>query len=118
MSISTPADLSGTFGFWWATLEVAPSPDGRERECFLAWLPDLIKDPEKAWLVPMKRVRGRRVVFRQRYLKAYRYGRQRNLIFVAEFHRGVLVGFTFIETRYTSYLQNLRKGFLRHAREQ
>ena len=99
-------------------MEVARSPDGRERERFLAWFPDLIKDSEEARLVPMKRVRGRWVVFRQRHLKVYRYGRQRNLIFVAEFHRGVLVGFTFIETRYTSYLQNLRKGFLRHARGQ
>ncbi len=91
-------------------------PDGRER--FLAWLGDLITDPEELWLVPMKRTGGRRVVFRQRYLKVYRDGRKRHLIFVAEFHRGVMVGFTFFETRYPNYLQNMRKGFLRYAKEQ
>ena len=91
-------------------------PDGRER--FLAWLDDLVQDPEELWLVPMRRAGGRRVVFRQRYLKVYRYGRKRHVVLVLEFHRGVLVGVTFIESRSPSYLQNMRKGFLRYARPQ
>ena len=91
-------------------------PDGRER--FLAWLDDLIQDPEELWLVPMRRAGGRRVVFRQRYLTVYRYGRKRHVVLVLEFHRGVLVGVTFIESRSPSYLQNMRKGFLRYARPQ
>ncbi len=91
-------------------------PDKRER--FLSWLPDLVQDPEEVWLVPMRRVGGRRVVFRQRYLKVYRFGRKRHAVLVLEFHRGVLVGVTFIESRSASYLQNMRKGFLRYARPQ
>ena len=95
-----------------------------KRERFLSWLPDLVQDPEEVWLVPMKRPSGRRVVFRPRYLKVYRYGRNRYLIFVTEFHRGVLVGFTFfetrsaryLETRSARYLQNARKGFLRYGK--
>lgn len=91
-------------------------PDKRER--FLSWLPDLVQDPEEVWLVPMRRVGGRRVVFRQRYLKVYRFGRKRHAVLVLEFHRGVLVGVTFIESRSASYLQNMRKGFLRYTRPQ
>ena len=68
--------------------------------------------------MPMRRDGGRRVVFRQRYLKVYQEGRKRHLIFVAEFHRGVIVGLTFIESKAASYLQNMRKGFLRYVKPQ
>jgi len=64
----------------------------------------------------MKRRGGRRVVFRQRYLKVYRMGRKRHVIFVAEFHRGAMVEFTFFETRSPNHLQNVRNGFLRFSR--
>jgi len=83
--------------------------DGRER--FLAWLPDLVQSPQEVWLVPLQH--ERRVVFRQRYLKVYREGRDRHLILSAEVHRGVMVALTFIETRNYAYLQNQRAGFLR-----
>jgi len=75
-------------------------------------------NPEELRLAPAKRTDWRRVVFRQRYLKVYREGRKRHLIFVAEFHRRVMVGFTFFETRYPNYLQNMRKGLLRYTKEQ
>ncbi len=94
-------------------------PDGRER--FLAWLDDLITDPEELWLVPMKRVGGRRVVFRQVYLKVYTYteqGKRRPVIFVAEFHRGVLVGLTAYATDEKRLARSLRRGFLRYARKE
>jgi len=91
-------------------------PDKRER--FLSWLPDIVQDPEEVWLVPMKRRDGRRVVFRQRYLKIYRHGRKRHTVLVLEFHRGVLIGVTFIESKAANYLQNMRKGFLRYAKPQ
>ncbi len=71
----------------------------------------------KVWLVPVRRDGGRRVVFRQRYLKVYRDGRKRHLIFVAEFHRGVMVGFTFFETKDAAYFRRMRVGFLRHAKQ-
>jgi hypothetical protein len=75
------------------------------------WLPDLVQSPQEVWLVPLQH--ERRVVFRQRYLKVYREGRDRHLILSAEVHRGVMVALTFIETRNYAYLQNQRAGFLR-----
>ncbi len=83
--------------------------DGRER--FLAWLPDLVRTPQEVWLLPLQH--ERRVVFRQRYLKVYREGRDRHLVLSAEVHRGVLVALTFVESRDYAYLQNQRVGFLR-----
>ena len=83
--------------------------DGRER--YLAWLPDLVERPAEVWLVPMQH--GRRVVFRHHYLKVYRLGRDRHVLFVAEFHRGVLVGLTFLEAQRWQYAQGKRVGFLR-----
>lgn len=83
--------------------------DGRER--FLAWLPDLVQSPQEVWLLPLQH--ERRVVFRQRYLKVYREGRDRHLVLSAEVHRGALVALTFVESRDYAYLQNQRVGFLR-----
>jgi len=51
-------------------------------------------------------------------IKIYRIGRKRHAIFVAEFHRGVMIGLTFIESKAACYLQNMRKGFLRYAKLQ
>lgn len=89
------------------------SPDGRER--FLSWLPDLIQSPEEIWLVPMKKSGGNAVVFRQIYLKLYSVGKQRPVVFVAEFHRGVLVGLTFFPTDIARLNKVLRKGILRYS---
>jgi SPP1 gp7 family putative phage head morphogenesis protein len=90
-------------------------PDGRER--FLSWLPDLVRDPEEIWLVPMRKVDGRAVVFRLRYVKIYKDERQRNVLFVGEFQKGVLVaGYTFFESSRASYLNAQRIGFLRFKR--
>ncbi|WP_245969439.1 PBECR2 nuclease fold domain-containing protein [Calidithermus roseus] len=87
-------------------------PDGRER--FLSWLPDLVSDPEEVWLVPMRKVNGRTVAFRLRYVKLYQDERQRNVLFVGEFQKGVLVGgYTFVETRDQKYFNRQRQGFLR-----
>jgi SPP1 gp7 family putative phage head morphogenesis protein len=87
-------------------------PDGRER--FLSWLPDLVREPEEIWLVPMRKVTGRAVAFRIRYIKVYRDERQRNVLFVGEFQKGVLVdGYTFVETRDKKYFNKQRQGFLR-----
>ena len=80
-------------------------------ERFLAWLPDLVQSPQEVWLVPLQH--ERRVVFRQRYLKVYREGRDRHLVLSAEVHRGALVALTFVESRDYAYLQNQRVGFLR-----
>jgi len=94
-------------------------PDKRER--FLSWLPDLVQDPEEVWLVPMRRPGRRRVVFRQVYVKVYAYteqGKRRPVLFVAEFHRGVLVGLTFYATDEKRLVRSLRKGYLRYARGQ
>lgn len=91
-------------------------PDGRER--FLSWLPDLVRKPEEVWLVPMRKVTGRAVAFRIRYVKVYRDERQRNVLFVGEFQKGVLVGgYTFFESRQASYLNAQRIGFLRFKRD-
>ncbi|AZF88290.1 head morphogenesis protein [Meiothermus phage MMP7] len=91
-------------------------PDGRER--FLSWLPDLVSDPEEVWLVPMRKVAGRAVAFRMYYIKLYRDERQRNVLFVGEFQKGVLVGgYTFFETQNPRYLMTRRIGFLRYAKE-
>jgi len=91
-------------------------PDGRER--FLSWLPDLVREPEEVWLVPMRKVNGRAVAFRIRYVKVYRDERQRNVLFVGEFQKGVLVGgYTFFESRQASYLNAQRIGFLRFKRD-
>jgi SPP1 gp7 family putative phage head morphogenesis protein len=87
-------------------------PDGRER--FLSWLSDLVRDPEEIWLVPMRKVAGRAVAFRLRYVKVYQDNRQRNVLFVGEFQKGVLVdGYTFVETRDKKYFNKQRQGFLR-----
>ncbi|MCX7851041.1 PBECR2 nuclease fold domain-containing protein, partial [Thermus sp.] len=83
--------------------------DGRER--FLAWLPDLVSRPQEIWLLPLRH--GRRVTFRPHYVKVYRGSRDRHVLLVAEFHRGVLVGLTMLETGKYAYLQSKRAGFLR-----
>lgn len=91
-------------------------PDGRER--FLSWLPDLVRMPEEIWLVPMRKVGGRAVAFRVRYVKVYQDERQRNILFVGEFQKGVLVGgYTFFESRKAAYLNAQRIGFLRYGKD-
>jgi SPP1 gp7 family putative phage head morphogenesis protein len=87
--------------------------DGRER--YLSWLPDLVRGPEEIWLVPMRKVGGRAVVFRVRYVKAYNDERRRNVLFVGEFQKGVLVeGYIF--TGDERRINAQRQGFLRFAR--
>jgi hypothetical protein len=77
----------------------------------------LVRDPEEIWLVPMRKVDGRAVVFRLRYVKVYRHERLRNVLLVGEFQKGVLVGgYTFIETSDEKYTNRQRQGFLRFAK--
>jgi len=66
-------------------------------------------------LLDVRRSGGNAVVFRQRYLKVYQGTRNRQVLFVTEFHRGVLEGITFFETKTTGYFQSMRGGFLRYA---
>lgn len=79
--------------------------DGRER--YLAWLPDLVGKPQEIWLVPLRH--GRRVVFRVRYVRAYR-----DVALVAETHRGILIRLAPLPS--LEALSGERMGFLRWPR--
>jgi SPP1 gp7 family putative phage head morphogenesis protein len=86
------------------------SLDGRET--YFPLIRDLVESPFEIWLTPEQAVQTGKVRLMKRYVKFYRDEKKRGMLLVAESHRGVFSGYTFLRGDKPKYFQKYRQGQL------
>lgn len=86
------------------------------RSEYLAWLPDLLNDPEEVWLSFERHKGSGNVVLRARVIKLFDQGKKPGQLLVANVVKGMFEGWTMIPTR-PGYLNKQRKGNLIYGRD-
>lgn len=98
--------------------EVLGSHITEGRSKYLHLLPEVIEDPFEVWVTFERDIKTKRVIMRKRFIKGIKTDKDNYSLFVADAHKGVLTGWTFIPNLRKSQLEKQRVGNLIWSRKE